>query len=403
MSFENLISNLSDQKVIKAISKPIPKKIISCIGEDSFTASEIADKISFPKEKIYYHIKKLVAFKILTVSETNEIKGIIQKKYRLVEISSSLKKDSLYDDGHENDSYINEKLKTKIIEVETASKFEYVKAIANKMMGNSSASEIVIQKYQTNSKIKKLSSVISNTRKDINSVKENIESIIAQISLYNDSDQLYANHKRLIQENEQFSKRIDSYKKDIALSNDKISIIKKNQIDFSVINGENAADDGKGITKEIAEELFNLGIDVITSGNHIWDKEHTTDYIEKENRLLRPANLAEGSPGKGFGIYFSKNKKFKIGVINLMGNVYMRKTDDAFVVAKNICKKIILKKNVDFCSNDPHTTAERPLNEPQTTPERPWNHPERPPNDSRTTLEGAVWEFPSTILKELGN
>ena len=227
MSFENLISNLSDQKVIKAISKPIPKKIISCIGEDSFTASEIADKISFPKEKIYYHIKKLVAFKILTVSETNEIKGIIQKKYRLAEISSPFKKESLHDDGHENDLYINEKLKTKIIETETASKFEYVKAIANKMMGNSSASEIVIQKYQTNSKIKKLSSVIFNTRKDINSVKEKIESIIAQISLYNDSDQLYANQKRLIQENEQFSKRIDSYKKDIALSNDKISIIKK--------------------------------------------------------------------------------------------------------------------------------------------------------------------------------
>ena len=138
MSFKNLISNLTDQKVIKAISKPIPKKIISCLEEDSFTASEIADKISFPKEKIYYHIKKLVAFKILTVSETNEIKGIIQKKYKLAEISSPFEKESFYDDGHENDLYINEKLKTKIIETETASKFEYVKAIANKMMGNSS-------------------------------------------------------------------------------------------------------------------------------------------------------------------------------------------------------------------------------------------------------------------------
>ena len=53
-------------------------------------------------------------------------------------------------------------------------------------------------------------------------------------------------------------------------------IIEKNNIDFSVINGENAADDGKGITKEIAEEFFSLGIDVITSGNHIWDKEETT-------------------------------------------------------------------------------------------------------------------------------
>ena len=107
-------------------------------------------------------------------------------------------------------------------------------------------------------------------------------------------------------------------------------IISENKIDFSVINGENAADDGKGITKDIAEELFSLGIDVITSGNHIWDKQEITTYIETENRLLRPANLAQGSPGRGYGIFSSKNKKFKIGVVNLMGNVFMRKTEDVF-------------------------------------------------------------------------
>ena len=132
------------------------------------------------------------------------------------------------------------------------------------------------------------------------------------------------------------------------------NIIEKNTINFAVINGENASDDGKGITKEIAEEFFHLGIDVITSGNHIWDKLETTSYIEKENRLLRPANLVEGSPGKGFGIYLSKDKKFKIGVINLMGNVFMKKTDDVFKTAKEICKKIILKKNVDFSVIDFH-------------------------------------------------
>ena len=132
------------------------------------------------------------------------------------------------------------------------------------------------------------------------------------------------------------------------------NIIKKNKINFSVINGENAADDGKGITKEIAEEFFSLGIDVITSGNHIWDKEEATSYIENENRLLRPANLAEGSPGNGYGIYFSKDKKYKIGVVNLMGNVFMRKTEDVFVAAKNIGKKIVIKKNVDFCVVDFH-------------------------------------------------
>ena len=131
-------------------------------------------------------------------------------------------------------------------------------------------------------------------------------------------------------------------------------IISENKIDFSVINGENAADDGKGITKDIAEELFSLGIDVITSGNHIWDKQETTTYIETENRLLRPANLAQGSPGRGYGIFSSKNKKFKIGVVNLMGNVFMRKTEDVFETAKEICKRIILKKNVDFLIIDFH-------------------------------------------------
>ena len=94
-----------------------------------------------------------------------------------------------------------------------------------------------------------------------------------------------------------------------ALKKNLSNIISENKIDFSVINGENAADDGKGITKEIADEIFSQGIDVITSGNHIWDKEDTTKYIEKELRLLRPANLAEGSPGRGFGIFHSKYNK----------------------------------------------------------------------------------------------
>ena len=138
-----------------------------------------------------------------------------------------------------------------------------------------------------------------------------------------------------------------------ALKKNLSNIITEKKIDFSVINGENAADDGKGITKEIADEIFSLGIDVITSGNHIWDKD-TTKYIEKELRLLRPANLAEGSPGRGYGIFHSKNKKFKVGVINLMGNVFMRKTEDVFKKAQEINKKLILKKNIDFSIVDFH-------------------------------------------------
>ncbi len=131
-------------------------------------------------------------------------------------------------------------------------------------------------------------------------------------------------------------------------------IIDEKQINFVIINGENAADDGKGITKEIAEEFFSCGVDTITSGNHIWDKSETTKFIDNEIRLLRPANLAEGSPGKGYGIFLTKDKKYKVGVINLMGNVFMKKSEDVFEKAKDICKKIILKKNVDFFIVDFH-------------------------------------------------
>ena len=131
-------------------------------------------------------------------------------------------------------------------------------------------------------------------------------------------------------------------------------IINENAIDFTIINVENAADDGRGITKLIAEEFLSQGVDVITSGNHIWDKQETIEYINQESRLLRPANLPEGSPGSGYKIYLTKDKKFKVGVINLMGNVFMRKTDDVFEVAKKIKDKIILKKNADFIVVDFH-------------------------------------------------
>jgi len=132
------------------------------------------------------------------------------------------------------------------------------------------------------------------------------------------------------------------------------NIIQDKKIDFTIVNGENAAEDGKGITKEIANTLFSIGVDVVTSGNHIWDKNGITDFISTEPRLLRPHNLAEGSPGNGFGIFLSKNGKYKVAVINLMGNVFMKKTEDLFIAAKNLQNKIRLKQNADFIVVDLH-------------------------------------------------
>ena len=138
-----------------------------------------------------------------------------------------------------------------------------------------------------------------------------------------------------------------------ALKKNLPDIVNKKKIDFVIVNGENAADQGVGITDKICNDMFNSGVDVITTGNHVWDQKETLSYIEKENRLLRPQNLVKPSPGKGFEIFNAKNK-FKIGVLNLMGNIFMKKCDDAFIEANNFINKNILKETYDFLIVDFH-------------------------------------------------
>ena len=127
----------------------------------------------------------------------------------------------------------------------------------------------------------------------------------------------------------------------------------KNRIDFVVVNAENAATEGVGITEKITENLFSCGVDVITTGNHVWDQKETLEHIEREHRLLRPINLFPVSAGKGFGIFDAKNG-LKIGVLNLMGNVFMKKCDDVFQAAKNFILKNKLKEDFDFLIVDIH-------------------------------------------------
>ena len=129
--------------------------------------------------------------------------------------------------------------------------------------------------------------------------------------------------------------------------------IKLKKIDFVIVNGENAAKDGVGITEKISNDFFNCGVDVITTGNHIWDQKETAEYIDKEKRLLRPYNLISPSPGKGFGIFKTPND-IKIGVLNLMGNVFMKKSEDVFFTAKKFLKEHSLKDNYDFLIVDFH-------------------------------------------------
>ena len=131
------------------------------------------------------------------------------------------------------------------------------------------------------------------------------------------------------------------------------NIIKEKKIEFVVVNGENAAEQGVGITEKICNELFDIGVDVITTGNHVWDQKETINHIEREIKLLRPENLPFNSPGKGFGIYKAKNG-YKIGVLNLMGNVFMKKSEDVFEIASSFIKKYKLKEDYDFLVIDFH-------------------------------------------------
>tara|TARA_B100001123_G_scaffold440826_1_gene580732 strand:+ start:658 stop:1467 length:810 start_codon:yes stop_codon:yes gene_type:complete len=131
------------------------------------------------------------------------------------------------------------------------------------------------------------------------------------------------------------------------------NLIKKKKIDFVIVNGENADDTGVGITQKNAEEFFKAGADVITTGNHVWDQKETMEFITSEKRLLRPQNLAKGSPGKGLGIFNSKNNK-KVAVINLMGNIFMKKCDDVFEAALEFTNNVKLKRDADFIVVDIH-------------------------------------------------
>tara|TARA_Y100000590_G_scaffold363004_1_gene420423 strand:+ start:14 stop:820 length:807 start_codon:yes stop_codon:yes gene_type:complete len=139
----------------------------------------------------------------------------------------------------------------------------------------------------------------------------------------------------------------------LAVTQNLPGIIKKKKIDFVIINGENAADQGVGITEKISNDFFNSGVDVITTGNHVWDQKEALSYIDKENRLLRPENLIQPVPGKGFEIFKKKNN-LKIGVLNLMGNIFMKKCDDVFQTSKEFIKKNNLKEDYDFLVVDFH-------------------------------------------------
>ena len=137
------------------------------------------------------------------------------------------------------------------------------------------------------------------------------------------------------------------------IMNNLLEQIQVNKIDFVIVNAENADKTGVGLTKEICEDLFKCGVNVITTGNHVWDQKEIMNFIDKEDRLLRPKNLYEPAPGKGFEVYNTINN-FRVGVLNLMGNVFMKKCEDVFETSKKFLDKYKLKEDYDFLIVDFH-------------------------------------------------
>ena len=126
------------------------------------------------------------------------------------------------------------------------------------------------------------------------------------------------------------------------------------QLDAIIVNVENAAG-GFGVTPSICDDFFSAGADVLTTGNHVWDKREIITYISKNERLLRPMNMIDGTPGTG--ITSIKTNAGRIGVANVMTNLFMSKTDPVFDKIPDIIDSFKLSENVDFALVDVHGEA----------------------------------------------
>ena len=134
-------------------------------------------------------------------------------------------------------------------------------------------------------------------------------------------------------------------------------LIDKQMIDLVVANGENAAS-GYGLTVPVLRELFDAGVDVVTTGNHIWDKKEINDTLERDERLLRPANYPSGLPGRGDGIYETA-AGIRVGVLNLEGRVFMKNLDCPFRAADELVAELRKETPIVFVDFHAEATSEK--------------------------------------------
>ena len=131
---------------------------------------------------------------------------------------------------------------------------------------------------------------------------------------------------------------------------------KEKNIDVVIVNGENSAS-GKGLTRNSLDELYSGGADIVTTGNHVWDKKDVMEFIDSEPFLIRPANYPEGTPGKGFCLYPFKAKT--IGVMNLSGRSFMPALDCPFQKVDEMLKELQGECDVLFLDFHAETTSEK--------------------------------------------
>ncbi|HEY6120082.1 MAG TPA: YmdB family metallophosphoesterase, partial [Pyrinomonadaceae bacterium] len=130
----------------------------------------------------------------------------------------------------------------------------------------------------------------------------------------------------------------------------------QHQIDFAIMNAENLAG-GFSVTPSLCDQLFAHGIDVMTSGNHIFDKKEAIEYIRKQPRLLRPANYPPNTPGSG--IWVGEVNGTKLAVINLMGRVFMPPSDDPFRLADGLLTELAPDVKVRLVDMHAEATSEK--------------------------------------------
>jgi metallophosphoesterase (TIGR00282 family) len=135
------------------------------------------------------------------------------------------------------------------------------------------------------------------------------------------------------------------------------SLVDRHLLDLVIANAENAAA-GFGVTPDVVAELFDMGIDVLTTGNHIWDKRESLPILEQEPRILRPGNYPPGLPGKGWGI-FRTSADVAVAVVNLEGRVFMNNLDCPFRAADAILDELRARTPIVLVDFHAETTSEK--------------------------------------------